>query len=273
MTWRASPAPFRPGLAQPSLPLPASARPCYPRRMRRLLSTALLSLTLLAGAQCKRTAPRESTSAPTRATAEAPMIPPPAADMPAGAGGAAAQEGKLPPGHPPLDGGGAPAAKGELPPGHPPLGGSSGSAMDGAEMPAMGETTGGAAGPSMADQHRAAASGPSGVAVKKVERAAGPQGRTVAEVWAQRAKLANGPVAVRGQVVKSTEVMGRHFLHLRDGSGTVGKDDDLTVTSQESIPVGEVVTLQGKVAVDLDLGAGYRYPVIVEDAQRVGEGL
>ena len=72
---------------------------------------------------------------------------------------------------------------------------------------------------------------------------------------------------MRGQVVKSTEVMDRHFLHLRDGSGHPGHEDDLTVTTQEAVKVGEVVTVRGQVALDVDFGAGYRYPVLVQDAK------
>jgi hypothetical protein len=61
--------------------------------------------------------------------------------------------------------------------------------------------------------------------------------------------------------------MGKNWVHLRDGSGTAGKDNDITVTTGDRVAVGDVVTAKGTVRVDKDFGAGYAYPVIVEDAK------
>jgi len=101
-----------------------------------------------------------------------------------------------------------------------------------------------------------------------VARAEGPDGRTIAEVFGQKAELKDRTVAVRGTVVKATSgVMGRNWLHLRDGSGTDdAKDDDLTITTLDSVAVGEVVLVKGAVHLDKDFGAGYAYAVIIEDA-------
>ncbi len=142
-----------------------------------------------------------------------------------------------------LEGAGAPAADAAaLPPGHPP--------------------TGAAAPPGHPVPGRAADPGPI-----KVEKAAG--GLTVAEVHAQRAKLAGQTVLVRGKVVKFLAgIMGRNWLHLRDGSGTPETlDNDLTVTTAETVTPGEVVVVKAKVAVDKDFGAGYVYGVILEEGQ------
>ena len=100
----------------------------------------------------------------------------------------------------------------------------------------------------------------------KVEKAEG--GKTVAEVWASRTQLADKQVVVRGKVVKFLAgIMGKNWMHLRDGSGTREKgDDDLTVTTNEVAKVGDTVTVTGTVHVDKDFGAGYRYPVILEEA-------
>jgi hypothetical protein len=101
----------------------------------------------------------------------------------------------------------------------------------------------------------------------KVARAAGSSGRTVAEVFAQRATLAGRKVAVRGKVVKFTGgVLGRNWIHLRDGTGGDGTND-LTVTSEETCSVGDVVLASGVARVDQDFGAGYRYAVLIEGAR------
>ena len=120
----------------------------------------------------------------------------------------------------------------------------------------------------MAAQHAAAAAGPGDVGNVKVPKASGADARTVSEVYSQRAALKEKGVTIRGKVVKFNEgIMGRNWIHIRDGSGTAGKDNDLTVTTADKAAVGDVVVVKGKVQVDKDFGAGYSYPVIVEDAK------
>jgi hypothetical protein len=93
-------------------------------------------------------------------------------------------------------------------------------------------------------------------------------GKSVAEVWAQKATLKETAVVVRGKVVKFLpSIMGKNWLHLRDGSGSAkGGDNDLVVTTNDSAKAGDVVTIKGTVHTDKDFGAGYSYAVIVEDA-------
>ena len=120
----------------------------------------------------------------------------------------------------------------------------------------------------MAAQHAAAAAGPNEVSVGKVQKATGADARTVSEIWAQRTALKEKPVAVRGKVVKfNAGIMGKNWLHLRDGSGAAGKDNDITVTTDDQTAVGDVVLVKGTVRIDKDFGAGYAYPVIIEDAK------
>jgi hypothetical protein len=106
------------------------------------------------------------------------------------------------------------------------------------------------------------------VANVKVDKAEGANAKTVAEIWSGKAALANQPVVVRGTVVKSLAgIMGKNWLHLRDGSGSAEKGDhDITVTTNGTAKVGQVVVVSGTVRVDKDFGAGYVYPAIIEDA-------
>ena len=123
--------------------------------------------------------------------------------------------------------------------------------------------------PNVADiQHGPTATPPPDMGPIKVAKAEGADGRTVAEVFAQKAALKDKPVALRGKVVKFTAgVMDRNWVHLRDGSGTDGaKDNDITVTTKDTAAVGDVVLVKGAVHLDKDLGAGYSYAVIVEEA-------
>lgn len=103
----------------------------------------------------------------------------------------------------------------------------------------------------------------------KTSKASGADARTVAEVFAQKASLAEKPVVIRGKVVKfNAGILGRNWIHLRDGSGSADQsDNDITVTTDETTALGAVVTIRGTLRLNKDFGAGYRYPVIVEDAK------
>ena len=151
---------------------------------------------------------------------------------------------------------GAAAVPGALPPGVMP--------------PGMGGMMGGAAAMGAAVQppvHPAPAPAPDSGPIT-VTRAEGADGRSVAEVFAQKAALKDKPVAVRGKVVKfNAQIMDKNWIHLRDGSGSDGaQDNDLTVTTTDTAKVGEVVLVKGTLRTDKNFGAGYSYAVIVEEA-------
>jgi hypothetical protein len=97
-----------------------------------------------------------------------------------------------------------------------------------------------------------------------VERAEG--GMRIGEIYARKSELAGKKVSIRGQVVKvSPGIMNRTWVHIQDGTKD-GENFDLTVTTQEVVGVGDVVTFEGTVSVNKDFGAGYFYNVILEDA-------
>lgn len=90
---------------------------------------------------------------------------------------------------------------------------------------------------------------------------------SVAELFFQPALLKGRSVEVRGQVVKfNGGILGSNWIHLMDGSGEPGKDD-LVVTTQQSCKVGDTILVKGTLGVDKDLGSGYFFPVIVEEAR------
>jgi hypothetical protein len=103
----------------------------------------------------------------------------------------------------------------------------------------------------------------------KVAKASGPDARTVAEIVTKSAELKGKTVQVRGKVVKFTDsVMGKNWIHLRDGSGSAAdKTDDVLVTSADQAKVGDVVLAKGIVRTDKDFGSGYAYKVLIEDAK------
>ena len=105
----------------------------------------------------------------------------------------------------------------------------------------------------------------------KVAKAAGPDARTVGELYAQKDALKGKEVVVAGKVVKYTpDILDRNWAHIRDGSGSA-KDgsDDVTVILKDQAAVGQVITVRGKVVLNKDLGGMYKFPVALEDASLV----
>lgn len=101
-----------------------------------------------------------------------------------------------------------------------------------------------------------------------VARANGTNSRTVAEVMTKGAELKDQTVLVRGKVVKfNPEIMGKNWVHLRDGSGSVTDNtNDVLVTTMNQAKIGDVVTAKGIVRTNKDFGAGYSYKVLIEEA-------
>lgn len=130
------------------------------------------------------------------------------------------------------------------------------------DMPGMG---------GMASGHGKPAAVQSDVDLSGIEKAAG--GHTVAELHAKPAEFAGKSVIVRGKVVKYTGgIMGRNWIHLRDGTGDAqAGTHDMTVTTQGFAKVGDLVRVEGTLAANKDFGAGYRYDVIIENANVIKE--
>lgn len=112
---------------------------------------------------------------------------------------------------------------------------------------------------------------PEEIDVSGVEQAEG--GRTIADIYADKTDLSGKEVVVRGKVVKyNHQIMGKNWLHIRDGSGDADAGThDLTVTTDTAAKVGDTVLVTGEVELDQDFGYGYQYDVIIEDARVVVE--
>ncbi len=113
--------------------------------------------------------------------------------------------------------------------------------------------------------HPPVATGQPEISMGPVEKAEG--GHTVAEVFDRRKDLEGQTVKVRGRVVKvNSNIMGSHWVHLKDGTGTAGNDHVIFRSSDHAPQEGAMVVGKGTLAMDRDLGFGYLYPVLVEDA-------
>jgi hypothetical protein len=145
----------------------------------------------------------------------------------------------LPPGHPPIDGsdGAMPhPSTGEMPPGHP------------TTQPGEGQTT---------------------VEPGSIPPAEGEGAVTVSQLIREAASFEGKKVRIAAKVLRITpDVLGKTWLHVGDGTGSPERGDhDLVVTTQEKPQVGAIVIIEGVVTRNKDLGSGYRYDVLVEQAQ------
>jgi hypothetical protein len=96
-------------------------------------------------------------------------------------------------------------------------------------------------------------------------------GQAIADLFAGKTELAGKPVKVRGKVVKfSSNIMGKNWLHLQDGTGESGTND-LAVTTSATVQKGDTVIASGTLVIDKDFGYGYVYDVIIEDAEVIVE--
>jgi len=91
--------------------------------------------------------------------------------------------------------------------------------------------------------------------------------KTVEQVFAQQAELSGKHIHISGEVVKvNNGIMGKNFLHIKDGTGTEGTND-IIVTSQQTANVGDKVGVDALVTTNRDFGMGYSYKVILEEAK------
>lgn len=89
---------------------------------------------------------------------------------------------------------------------------------------------------------------------------------SIAELYKNRSQYAGKIVKVKGQVTKVNEgIMGKNWIHLQDGTAD-GENFDLTITTDDSPLVGEIITFSGTFNLNRDFGAGYTYEIILEGA-------
>ena len=90
---------------------------------------------------------------------------------------------------------------------------------------------------------------------------------TVEKIFSDKQNLAGQLVSVQGEVVKvSNNIMGRTWVHIKDGTGQGEQAKIIFRSKTESANVGDKVTAKGVLAIDQDFGYGYVYPVIVNDS-------
>ncbi|MBA4317808.1 MAG: hypothetical protein C0412_05360 [Flavobacterium sp.] len=86
------------------------------------------------------------------------------------------------------------------------------------------------------------------------------------DLFSGRDKLEGKTVILTGKVIKfMPDIMSKNWIHLQDGTSYNGFND-ITITTLAKAKVDEIVTLKGTVVLNKDLGSGYKYDILIEDA-------
>ncbi len=103
----------------------------------------------------------------------------------------------------------------------------------------------------------------------KVEKATGENSYSVEEIFAKAKELDGKKVRVKGKVVKfNPNIMGKNWTHIQDGSGDpMNNTHDLVVTTANQTATDEIIVIEGMVSANKDFGFGYKYDVLIEDAE------
>jgi len=92
---------------------------------------------------------------------------------------------------------------------------------------------------------------------------------TIGELYANPGAYEGKTIRVKGEVAKyNPGIMERNWVHIQDGTEFDGKYD-LTVTSLESFQLGQVLIIEGILAMNRDFGYGYSYEILLENASIV----
>lgn len=94
-----------------------------------------------------------------------------------------------------------------------------------------------------------------------------PGGVKLAELLNNKKKYDGQIVKVQGRVVKlNNMIMNRNWVHIQDAS-LKGENTDLTVTTTDNVAMGDIIAFEGKISLNKDFGAGYKYEIIMEEAK------
>ncbi|MBT3725161.1 MAG: hypothetical protein HOG41_17440 [Gammaproteobacteria bacterium] len=91
-------------------------------------------------------------------------------------------------------------------------------------------------------------------------------GNSIADLYRKSTSLKSQPVKLRAKVMKiSQNIQGKNWITLQDGTGTK-PDNKLLATSSEIVSPGDLVVVSGILKTDIDIGSGYKYKILLENA-------
>jgi len=102
---------------------------------------------------------------------------------------------------------------------------------------------------------------------EKVEKAIG--GTSLEELFKGKSSFNKKSIIVKGKVVKvNNGIMDKNWVHIEDGT-QFNNERDLTITTNEEVKEGDIVTFKGTIVLNKDFGAGYVYDIVLEEGTLV----
>ncbi|MHB1146794.1 MAG: hypothetical protein ACYC01_04275 [Lutibacter sp.] len=112
-----------------------------------------------------------------------------------------------------------------------------------------------------------ATSAPAPVSDVKIEKP--KNGTSLSELFSGKKSFSGKSIIVKGKVVKvNNGIMDKNWVHIVDGTQFENKND-LTITTTETVNIGDIVTFQGVIVLDKDFGQGYKYDVLLEEGKLI----
>ncbi|NOR28988.1 MAG: DNA-binding protein [Lutibacter sp.] len=92
-------------------------------------------------------------------------------------------------------------------------------------------------------------------------------GTSLNELFSAKKTFSAKTIIVKGNVIKvNNGIMSKNWVHISDGTQFEG-EKSLTVTTLETVKVGDVITFKGIIILDKDFGQGYVYPILMEEGE------
>lgn len=102
---------------------------------------------------------------------------------------------------------------------------------------------------------------------EKIEKAKG--GTSLEELFKEKSSFDKKSIIVKGKVVKvNNGIMDKNWVHIEDGT-QFNNERDLTITTNEEVKEGDIVTFKGIIVLNKDFGAGYVYDIVLENGTLV----
>jgi hypothetical protein len=91
-------------------------------------------------------------------------------------------------------------------------------------------------------------------------------GKNIAEIFSEMDRLNNKEVLLRAKVMKvSRNILGKTWITFQDGTGKA-PDNKIVVVTNGDAKVGDIMTVKGILKTRVNLGAGYTYKVLIDEA-------
>jgi hypothetical protein len=91
-------------------------------------------------------------------------------------------------------------------------------------------------------------------------------GTSLEALLSKKESYSKKAIIVRGKVTKvNNAILDRNWVHISDGTQFEG-EKSLTVTTVDSVKVGDIVTFKGTITLNKDFGHGYIYNILLEES-------